>query len=52
MKTLIAMPGLREVDLKGTAVTEKGVASLRSAKANIVVYFGPFEAKAANFRNN
>jgi hypothetical protein len=46
------MPHLREVDLKGMAVTEKGVAALRSAKPNVIVYFGPFDAKAANFRNN
>jgi internalin A len=52
VQTLIGMPHLREVDLKGTAVTEKGVAALRSAKPNVIVYFGPFDAKAANFRNN
>lgn len=52
IKALIAMPELREIDLKGTAVTERGVADLRAAKPNVVVYFGPFEAKAANFRNN
>lgn len=52
IKTLIAMPALREVDLKGTAVTEKGVAALRAAKPNAVVYFGAWVAKSANFRNN
>jgi internalin A len=52
VKTLIAMPGLKEVDLKGTSVTEKGVAALRAAKPGVVVYFGPFDAKAANYRNN
>jgi uncharacterized protein YjbI with pentapeptide repeats len=52
IKTLIGMPALREVDLKGTAVTEKGVAALRAAKPNAVVYFGPWVAKSANFRNN
>ena len=52
VKSLIAMPALREVDLKGTAVTEKGVAALRAAKPTAVVYFGPWVAKAANFRNN
>ena len=38
---LIAMPSLREVDLKGTAVTEKGAAMLRAAKPGAVVYVGP-----------
>jgi internalin A len=52
VKTLISMPGLKEVDLKGTAVTEKGAAALREAKPNIVVYFGAWDAKSANFRNN
>jgi len=52
VKTLIAMPALKEVDLKGTAVTEKGVAALRAAKPNMVVRFGAWEAKSANFRNN
>ena len=50
--TLVAMPSLREVDLKGTAVTEKGVAALRAARPNAVVFFGPWVAKSANFRNN
>jgi internalin A len=52
IKTLIAMPNLREVDLKGTAVTEKGVAALRAAKPGAVVYYGAWVAKSANFRNN
>ena len=52
IKTLIAMPNLREVDLKGTAVTEKGVAALRAARPGAVVYFGAWVAKSANFRNN
>jgi Leucine Rich repeat len=52
IKDLIAMPALREIDLKGTAVTEKGVAALRAAKPKAVVYFGPWIAKSANFRNN
>jgi len=52
VKTLIAMPALREVDLKGTAVTEKGVAVLRAAKPKATVYYGPWESKSANFRNN
>jgi internalin A len=52
INSLIAMPNLREVDLKGTAVTEKGVAALRTAKPNAVVYYGAWVAKSANFRNN
>jgi internalin A len=52
IQTLIAMPALREVDLKGTAVTAKGVAALRAARPNTIVYFGPWDAKSANFRNN
>ncbi|HUO33342.1 MAG TPA: hypothetical protein VMU80_29280, partial [Bryobacteraceae bacterium] len=50
--TLIAMPSLREVDLKGTAVTEKGAKMLRAAKPRAVVYIGPWEGKAAAYRNN
>ncbi len=49
---LIAMPSLREVDLKGTAVTEKGANMLRAAKPGAVVYIGPWEGKAAAYRNN
>jgi hypothetical protein len=49
---LAAMPALREVDLKGTAITEKGLATLRAAKPGIRVYSGTWVAKAANFRNN
>ena len=52
MATLIAMPALRQVDLKGTSVTEKGVAQLRAAKPDAVVAIGPWEGKAAAFRNN
>lgn len=52
ISALAALPRLREVDLKGSAVTEKGIASLRAAKPGIQIYFGPWEAKAANFRNN
>lgn len=50
--TLIAMPSLREVDLKGTAVTEKGAARFRAAKPGAIVYIGPWEGKAAAYRNN
>ena len=49
---LIAMPSLREVDLKGTSVTEKGAVLLRAAKPGAVVYIGPWEGKAAAYRNN
>ena len=52
VKALVAMPALSEVDLKGTAFTEKGVSALRAAKPNIMVHFGQWEAKSANFRNN
>jgi len=49
---LIAMPALREVDLKGTSVTEKGAARLQAAKPGAVVWVGPWEGKAAAYRNN
>ena len=49
---LIAMPSLREVDLKGTTVTEQGADTLRAAKPRAVVYIGPWEGKAAAYRNN
>jgi hypothetical protein len=49
---LIAMPKLREADLKGTSVTEQGAARLRAAKPGAVVYVGPWDAKAAAYRNN
>jgi len=49
---LAAMPALHEVDLKGTSVTEHGVAMLRAAKPGAIVYFGPWEGKAAAYRNN
>ena len=52
IKSLIAMPALKEVDLQGTAVTEQGAAKLRAAKPNAVVYFGPWDGKSANYRNN
>jgi internalin A len=50
--TMIAMPALHEADLKGTSVTEQGAAKLRSAKPGLVVYVGPWEGKAAAYRNN
>jgi internalin A len=52
VRVLIAMPSLREVDLKGTAVTEKGADMFRAAKPRAVVYIGPWEGKAAAYRNN
>jgi internalin A len=52
MKTFIAMPNLKEADLRGSAVTEKGAAALRAAKPGVKVSIGPWEGKAANYRNN
>jgi hypothetical protein len=52
MAVLAAFPSLREVDLKGTSVTEKGLANLRMARPKTVVYTGPWVGKAAAFRNN
>jgi len=52
VRVLATFPALREVDLKGSAVTAKGVAILQTAKPKIKIYHGPWEAKAANFRNN
>jgi internalin A len=52
IKTLIAMPNLKQADLRGTSVTEKGAAALRAAKPGVKIWFGPWEAIAANYRNN
>jgi internalin A len=52
VRTLIAMPALREVDLQGTAVTEQGAAKFRAAKPGAVIYVGPWEGKSAAYRNN
>jgi internalin A len=52
IRTLIAMPALREIDLQGTAVTEQGAAKFRAAKPGAVIYFGPWEGKSAAYRNN
>jgi internalin A len=49
---LASFPSIEEVDLKGTAVTEKGLAALRTARPKVRVFHGPWDAKAANFRNN
>src|SRR5450631_1434539 len=42
IRALAALPGLRQVDLKGSAVTEKGLAALKAARPEIRVYFGPW----------
>jgi hypothetical protein len=52
MNVLASFPNLQEIDLKGSAVTEKGIAILRAAKPKAKIYYGPWEARAANFRNN
>jgi len=52
MNVLASFPSLQEIDLKGSAVTEKGIAILRAAKPKAKIYYGPWEARAANFRNN
>jgi len=52
VRALIALTNLREIDLKGTSVTEKGLAALRAARPKVRIYSGPWDAKAANFRNN
>lgn len=52
MNVLAGYPSLQVVDLKGSGVTEKGIAALRAAKPNVRIYSGPWEAAAAAFRNN
>jgi hypothetical protein len=52
VRVLAGLPGLREVDLKGSSVTEKGLAALRAAKPKALIYYGPWEARSASFRNN
>lgn len=52
MQVLAAFPALKEVDLKGTAVSDKGLAILRAAKPNLKIHSGAWNAPAANFRNN
>ena len=52
LAVLASFPAIRELDLKGTSVTEKGLAMFRTAKPKTVVYTGPWEGKAAAFRNN
>ena len=52
VRVLGAFPALREVDLKGSAVTDAGLAALKAAKPKIRIYSGPWDARSANFRNN
>ena len=52
LAVLAGFPSLRELDLRGTAVTEKGIAQFRKAKPKAVVYSGPWDPKIAAFRNN
>ena len=52
LAVLAAFPALQQLDLKGTSVTEKGLAAFRAAKPKVVIYTGPWEGKAAAFRNN
>ncbi len=52
LAVLATFPALRELDLKGTAVTEKGIGKFRAAKPGAVVYSGPWDPKIAAFRNN
>jgi hypothetical protein len=52
VKTLAAMPALKEVDLRGTAVTAPGAAALKAAKSSIAIFYGPWDGKSANYRNN
>src|SRR5262249_32354175 len=52
MAALAQLPALKAVDLKGTSVTEKGIATLKASKPQISVSFGVWEAPAAAFRNN
>jgi Leucine-rich repeat (LRR) protein len=52
IRPLTALPNLRELDVKGSPVTDKGVATLRSAKPKVQVYYGPWQPRTASFRNN
>ena len=49
LAVLAAFPSLREVDLKGTSVTEKGLAMFRAAKPKAVVYPAPGKASRQTF---
>jgi hypothetical protein len=52
MSTLASMPALKEVDLQGTSVTATGATALKTAKPSIVLFYGPWDGKSANYRNN
>ena len=52
VKTLAAMRNLKEVDLQGTGVTEKGATALKTAKPGVVVFSGSWDGKSAGYRNN
>jgi internalin A len=52
LAVLAAFPALRELDLKGASVTGKGLAMFRAVKPEAVIYSGPWDGKAAAFRNN
>jgi hypothetical protein len=52
MSTVAAMPALKEVDLQGTSVTPRGAAALKSARPSILIFYGPWNGKSANYRNN
>jgi len=52
LAVLASYPALRELDLKGTTVTDKGVVMFKAAKPKALVYTAPWEGKAAAFRNN
>ena len=52
IKTLAAMPKLKEADLRGTGITVKGAADLRATKPGVKISFGPWSGMAANYRNN
>jgi Leucine-rich repeat (LRR) protein len=43
LAVLASYPNLRELDLKGTSVTDKGVAMFKLAKPKATVYTGPWE---------
>lgn len=52
IKVLAGFPSLKELDLRGSGVSETGIASLRAVKPDMRIRWGPWEAAAAAFRNN